>query len=112
MDGSFTMSNVPPGEYYVIAMQPGYVSASDYILPGALSPELTGSRASMPPFVQRIKIVSGESVNVEIQLKRGASISGTVSYSDNTPVPYVALTPKMKIANGAFAEMKCRSQPH
>ena len=66
----------------------------------------------MPSFVQRIKIVPGETVNVTIQLKRGASISGTVSYSDTTPVPYVALMPKLKLANGEFADLSSAGANH
>jgi hypothetical protein len=78
MDGSFTISAIAPGEYYVIAIYAGYISAKDYIFPGARSPELNRSSASMPSFVQRVRIVPGETVNVTIQLKRGASISGTI----------------------------------
>src|ERR1051325_11495856 len=112
MDGSFTISGIAPGDYYVVAIYAGYISAKEYIVPGARSLELTGSSDSMPSFVQRIKIVPGETVNVEIQLKRGASISGTVSYSDNTPVPFVALTPKLKRVNGDFADVSSAGASH
>ena len=104
LDGSFTISNVPPGEYYLITNYPGYISSEEYIFPGALSPEATGHTIPLPSFVQRITIVSGVAQHVELRLKRGGSISGYVTNSDGVPVPYVALTPKIKLSNGTFGD--------
>ena len=104
LDGAFTISNVPPGEYYVIAVYPGYISAREYVYPGAMSPEMNGRQEPLPPFVQRVRVVSGQTERVDIHLKRGGSISGIVTYSDGTPVPYVALTPKVKLSSGALAD--------
>lgn len=105
MDGSFVVSSVAPGEYYVIVVYPGYISAREYVFPGALSPEVNRRTDPAPSFVQRVKIVQGGQANVTIQLERGASITGSVTYSDGTLVPYLALTPKLKLANGEFADM-------
>lgn len=105
LDGSFAISNVSPGEYYVVVTYPGYLSAKDYVFPGALSPEVSGSREQLPPFVRRVAITSGASIDVEIRLKRGGSISGTVAYSDGTPVPDIAINPVIKMSNGTFARV-------
>lgn len=105
MDGSFAIPTVAPGEYYVIVMYPGYVSAREYVFPGALAAELARRSESMPSFVQRVKIVPGENANVTIQVKRGSSITGSVTYSDHTPVPSVAITPKLRLPNGHLADM-------
>jgi hypothetical protein len=110
LDGSFAISNVTPGNYYVNTRYEGYISPGDYVFPGGLSPELTGKPERLPPFVQLVTIVSGESKHVEIHLKRGGSISGTVKTSDGTPVPYVALTAKVKLSNGDFADLGGGSQ--
>jgi hypothetical protein len=109
LDGSFTISNITPGNYYVNTRYEGYISPDDYVFPGALTPQLTGT-LELPPFVQLVTIVSGESKHVEINLKRGGSISGTVTTSDGTPVPYVALTAKVKLSNGDFADLGGASQ--
>ena len=105
LDGSFTISNVTPGVYYLITRYEGYISPDDYLFPGALSPQLSGKPVPLPPFVQLVAIVSGESKHVEIHLKRGGSISGAVTNSDGAPVPYVALTAKVKLSNGTFADL-------
>jgi hypothetical protein len=104
LDGSFTISNVTPGEYYVITWYPGYISAKEYIFPGALSIEVSGGREPLPSFVPRVTIASGKTERVEIHVKRGGSISGSVSYSDGAPIPNVALTPKSKLSDGKFAD--------
>ena len=101
-DGAFTISNVTPGEYYVIVFFPGYISARDYLFPGAISADIQGT---LPSFVKRVSVVAGATEHVEIDLKRGGSISGTVTYSDGAPVPYVALTPKLKSKQGDFADL-------
>src|ERR1035437_2023897 len=103
MDGSFLISSVAPGEYYVMVVYAGYISAREYVFPGALSPEVNRRTEPVPSFVQRVKIVPGGRANITIQLERGASITGSVTYGDDTPVPYLALTPKLKLANGEFA---------
>lgn len=103
-DGSFTISNVAPGEYYVVTSYPGYISPKEYIFPGALSPELSAARDPLPSFVQRVAVVSGNTKYVEMRLQRGASIIGAVSNSDGAPVPGVALTPLLKLRDGHFRE--------
>jgi hypothetical protein len=103
-EGSFTIPNVTPGEYYVVARYAGYISADEYVFPGALSPELTGAPGALPAFVQLVAIVTGETRHVEIHLKRGGAISGSVTYSDGAPVPYVGLTPKFRLPNGTTAD--------
>lgn len=105
LDGSFTISDVTPGEYYVIATYPGYISAKEYIFPGALSPELSGSQEQVPSFVHRVVIASGNIVDAEIRLKKGGAISGSVVYSDGAPVPYVALNPVVRMNNRRFARL-------
>jgi Carboxypeptidase regulatory-like domain len=104
IDGSFAISDVVPGEYYIIATYPGYISAQEYIFPGSLSPEVSGSHEPLPPFVQRVSIAPGAAVNAEVRLKKGGTISGSVAYSDGAPVPYAALTPLIKI-NGDFGRV-------
>jgi hypothetical protein len=104
IDGSFTIAGVTPGDYYVVVWHPGYISAKEYIYPGALSPQRNGGKDPLPSFVQRVTIVAGGTARVAIQLQRGGTISGAVRYSDGAPVSDVALTPKLKLSDGSFAD--------
>lgn len=76
--GAFEIKNVKPGDYFVLTYAPGYVSQEDYIFPGALAPEQSGSTGPLPVFVQKIHVAAGSVVPVELRLERGGSIEGTI----------------------------------
>lgn len=82
--GSFVITNVPVGEYYVVPNLSGYVSAQDYIFPGALSPEVQDG-ARTPGFVRKIVISPKTTSHVDFQLDRGGAIEGTGICSDGRP---------------------------
>ncbi len=105
LDGTYTVSNVPVGEYYVVVNHPGYISARDFVYPGALSPEIYSGGKPLPAFVKRVVVEPGITSRVDIGLERGGSISGSVNYSDGVPVPNVGLTPKLKLKDGGFTDV-------
>ena len=92
LDGSFSLSHVAPGEYFVLAFAPGYLSPIDGI---KVSPD--GKNHEEPGFIdaelrKRVKpvLVSGaEAVRADIELVRGAVLTGRVVYSDGSPATHV-----------------------
>lgn len=71
-DGRFRFTDVAAGQYVVGALTPGFYSVSDfsYGLPG-----------------RTLNVASGETIgNVELQLKRGAVITGSVMDENNEPI--------------------------
>lgn len=62
--------------------------------------------------MKRVTVMAGGTEHIEIDLKRGGSISGTVTYSDGAPVAYVGLTPKMKLKAGNFADVFANGASH
>lgn len=71
-DGRFRFTEVAAGQYLVAALTPGFYSASDfqYGLPG-----------------RTLNVGKGETIeNIELQLKRGAVITGRVSDENNEPI--------------------------
>lgn len=104
-EGAFTIADVKPGEYYVLAQYAGYISGRDYLFPGPFSAEVSGRHDPLPGFVRRVKVAAGSSMNVTVRLQRGGSISGRVTYSDGAPVANVGLTPKLKLSSGEFAHI-------
>jgi len=79
--GSFEITGVPTGDYYVLTRCPGYLSQREYIYPGALSPELNPGQ-HLPAFVHKVHIASGTTERVDLLLDRGGAIEGTVSFPD------------------------------
>jgi hypothetical protein len=82
LDGSYTIANVPPGDYYLSPTVPGYVSS------------LAAAQAAAPPGATGKKLYAGVPVvHVEVNrtargdvtLDRGAAVFGTVAFDDGAP---------------------------
>ncbi len=74
-DGSFEIGSVPPGNYTVMLYDPGYIAQDPRIhvaLPSPRSP-------------QKITILSGQRKSLELEMERGGSIEGRVTFVDGRP---------------------------
>jgi hypothetical protein len=91
LDGSFTIPNVPPGAYYVMASAPGYISPlAHLVLPpddSANPPTVNKPSISAP----RLMVQPNLPVSVTVSIERGAAVSGTVLYDDGSPASSVDL---------------------
>ena len=85
LDGSFTISHVEPGHYYVIATQPGYVSplTSTYAAEPVSTDNSSPKRLAIT--APKITVQPNLSVAVSVTIERGAALSGTVLYDDGSP---------------------------
>lgn len=87
-DGSFTLSKVPPGSYYVVASTQGYLSP----LPDDDESDDAEPQppAGQPPIViPRVDVGADQAASIDIRLERGAAISGTVRFDDGSPASSV-----------------------
>jgi hypothetical protein len=89
LDGSFLIPRVAPGEYAVIGLSVGYLSPLD-----GLWVDPTDTSAGSEDKVRKLLLESNaaivsihgsETANAEIELTRGAVLSGRVLYSDGSP---------------------------
>ena len=90
-DGSFTMSKVKPGDYYVNVEKEGYMSPKTAFTAKDLADPSPDTRALMDKTMNRVRVEAGGAAHVEIRLERGAAVSGTVLYDDGTPAGEVQL---------------------
>jgi hypothetical protein len=88
VDGSFAVSHVPPGEYLVVAFAAGYLSpldsitvSSDDLSPAAQEAVEKQIRAAAPS----VNVTGDAAVAVEVELQRGAALSGRIVYADGSP---------------------------
>lgn len=93
LDGSFTITGVAPGSYYVLASMAGYISpltALDISNNDLLEPtdELLKKVAEHVPTVS---VEANASASINISLERGASVSGTILFDDGSPASGVRL---------------------
>jgi hypothetical protein len=87
LDGSFSIPNVEPGVYYVIATQPGYVSPlTAMYAPAADAPATSSMKPKKPVMTApRIVVQGSVPVSVIVSIERGAAVSGSVLYDDGSP---------------------------
>jgi len=107
--GAFEIENVKPGDYFVLTYAPGYIAQDDYVFPGALAPERSGSSGPLPAYVRKIHVAAGGVAPVELRLERGGSIEGTIRFSDGQlahtgaqAASGVAVSVQVKTKEGAF----------
>ncbi len=89
--GTYTLEHVPPGEYVVLALFPGYLSPYDDLPENAHA----DGEAEM---LKRLAAQGTTNVSTEgtavanLVLARGAAISGRVLYSDGSPATQATLS--------------------
>lgn len=88
LDGRFTVNDVKPGKYIVVAWLPGYLSPLAGL---ANTTDKFGSPAEgfsrgLEQLAPSVIVESNQTSSVDIELERGAEVSGTVSYDDGGPV--------------------------
>jgi hypothetical protein len=98
LDGSFTLSNISPGSYYVLAEKPGYVSPNDQDKESTSTQPQSApekSAATMP----KVDVAADQTADVDIRLERGAAVSGTIRFDDGSPVAGSTVILLRKIKN-------------
>jgi hypothetical protein len=92
LDGGFAISHVAPGEYIVVALAAGYLSPIDGMMipvnDNTQTAEMVKRLREAAPVVK----VSGSTIaSVDLELQRGAALSGKVVYSDGSPAGQLPL---------------------
>jgi len=93
LDGSFLFQHVAPGPYIVFALQSGYLVALDGIAFPKNDSE--AERKAMDKLIAEntavIRVHGQELERADLELQRGAVLSGKVVYSDGSPAPQLPL---------------------
>ena len=90
LDGSFSLDKVPPGTYYVVAQQPGYLSPLTQFSMMERMKADDATLKAVKESAEKIVLEPNQPAHVELRMERGASISGVVRYDDGSPAPGVA----------------------
>jgi hypothetical protein len=89
-DGSFGITGVAPGEYYVDVMMPGYIQPLRGLLRD-LQNLPPADRDRVTAQLTPVSVAANQAANVQVMVYRGATIAGTVSFDDGAPAAGVAM---------------------
>jgi hypothetical protein len=105
LQGKFSIAKVPVGTYYAMAELVGYVSAVSGLSEAQREKPDAHILAAVQGRSQRIVVLAGQTVDVKIELERGAVLDGTVTYADGTPASGADLGLLVRAADGTWHEI-------
>lgn len=105
LDGSYTLSGVRPGSYYVIVELTGYIKPRDIFTKEQIADPAPAMRALVAAALPHVTVESGHTEQAEVRLDRGAAISGTILYDDGSPASDIEVKLLHKDATGKWVPL-------
>lgn len=102
VSGRFVIPLVKPGSYFVLVDYPGYESAGLQYTQGELSSRNEKLLGPVMESIPQVTVQTGITSEVNIQLQRGATISGTVRYDDGSPAEGVTVEALEEVSDGKW----------
>ncbi len=88
-DGSFSVSDLAPGEYLVEASLPGYLRPLRGLGGEDISQMSQAEQDKLDASLTRVTVLPNQTVTATVTIYRGGVLSGTVSFDDGSPAPGV-----------------------
>jgi hypothetical protein len=105
LDGSFTITKVHAGAYYVIVDETGYINPRNLFSEKQLTDASPEIRNELARKLTRVVVEPNQTEVTEVLLERGASISGTILYDDGSPASGISVKLLHKDQDGKWIEM-------
>jgi hypothetical protein len=102
IDGTFTLDHIAPGRYYVIVRTEGYIEPSVMFTTEQLSDPSPPVRSLVKQALSEVFVEQNATVQIDIQIQRGAAISGTITYDDGTPASGISINVLNKNESGKW----------
>lgn len=91
LDGTFSITRVRPGTYYVVAEKAGYLAPLSMFTRSQLNKPDEATAKVMARLLTPVTVTANRSTAVEVRMQRGAALSGNVLYDDGSPASGVLL---------------------
>jgi hypothetical protein len=85
LDGSFQISGLAPGSYYVVVRYPGYYSPFSAFTPAELADPTPEVQQRIDAQLPVVLVAANGNASIEIQVTPGASVSGKLVFDDGSP---------------------------
>jgi hypothetical protein len=106
LDGSFTIPRVAPGYYYVVVEYPGYISPTAQLTSDDLAHPSLEMQKFIASVLPTVAVDPNRVSTIDVQLRRGASISGFIRYDDGSPAPDLDLRVLRKNSSGKWVGVR------
>jgi len=108
LDGSFTIPNVRPGEYYVIAEKLGYLSPLAQLSRDDLNHPTKATADLMAALLTPVNVAVNRTSTAEVHLLKGATIAGSIRFDDGTPDAASAVSLLSKDKSGKWSGFRTK----
>ncbi|WP_035349628.1 carboxypeptidase-like regulatory domain-containing protein [Edaphobacter aggregans] len=105
LDGGYTLTHVAPGTYYVIVRKDGYINPVTIFTKKQLDEPTDQIRNLIEQALPKVNVEQDSTAHADVQLQRGAAVSGTISYDDETPASNVNVTLLHKDESGKWVPL-------
>lgn len=85
IDGSFHFVKVKPGTYFLVTEFAGYVSPLSKIPSDEIRSGKVSDAEKIEKLLEKVTVAANKDSTSDIELERGAAISGSVHYDDGSP---------------------------
>ena len=96
LDGRFFVNDLEEGDYYVIAVFPGYMNLLSSLSQSHLDAMTPEDRKQMLGSLARATVSLSQLAQVSVRLERADGIDGTVTYDDGSPAIGLRIGYKLK----------------
>ena len=105
LDGSFTLTKVHAGAYYVIVEEPGYINPRNLFTEEQFTKPTPEIRDQLARKLTRVVVEQNQTEVAQVQLDRGASISGIILYDDGSPAAGVRVKVQHRNHDGQWIDL-------
>jgi hypothetical protein len=105
LDGSFTLTKVHAGAYYVIVDEPGYINPRNLFTEEQVTKPTPEIRDQLARKLTRVVVEQNQTEVAQVQLERGAAISGLILYDDGSPAAGVRVKVQHKNHDGQWIDL-------
>jgi hypothetical protein len=102
LDGSYTITHVTPGTYYVTVRKDGYINPVSMFTEEQLDEPTDQVRNLIEQALPKVNVEQDSTAHADVQLQRGAAVRGTISFDDETPASGIHITLLHKDENGQW----------
>ncbi len=91
LNGTAQIPQVPPGRYYVVVQQPGYLSLSSQFTREEINHPDDEMKKTIETTNPVVAVAAQQGSTVTVRLTRGATVTGTLRFDDGAPVPHESI---------------------